>query len=350
MYRPYQHQDLYPVRKPQSNSTADIKATHPTKEEFEAVDSKLLDPNQFTLISNGRLCLYQINPLDKDDKKFIAYIQFTRSDELSQEEVHDINFTTEFLHESKEFVSTVKSRKIFRGKMWTIGWRKSQTKGEMAGRYLDSVLIVKNIVGYMENLLEGITAGNMIYKLFNSIANTAVKSAQDLLKSLNLPAFQDPNWKENPTEDSFASNLAFTQDGFSNRPHADKDTSNNAFLFLCNTNKQDGSLSLDGHRDPTFSGPLFVFPDHQVAVDLRKLDGVCRIVFAAGQFRHFTHNVQPDHEQLTSFGFSLQTTKSCTDAFKRICSNFYKEKSKENGVEYYIGDHDHILKKAKEKK
>ena len=122
MYRPYQHQDLYPVQKPKSNSTADIKATHPTKEEFEAADSKLLDPNQFTLISNGRLFLYQINPLDKDDKQFIAYIQFTRSDELSQEEVHDINFTTEFLHESKEFVLTVKSHKIFRGKMWTIGW------------------------------------------------------------------------------------------------------------------------------------------------------------------------------------------------------------------------------------
>ncbi|KNZ46746.1 hypothetical protein VP01_699g4 [Puccinia sorghi] len=81
---------------------------------------------------------------------------------------------------------------------------------------------------------------------------------------------------------------------------------------------EDSSLSLDVHHDPTFFDPLSVFHYHQFGVDLWKLDGVFWIVFSAGKFQHFTHNVQPDHENLTSFGFYLQTTKSFTDAFKCI--------------------------------
>jgi hypothetical protein len=100
--------------------------------------------------------------------------------------------------------------------------------------------------------------------------------------------------------------------------------------------------------DPTFQGPFFVFPDHQVAVDLRKLDGICRIVFAAGEFRHCTHNNQPTHERLTSMGFSLQITKTCVDAFKKICNGFYDGKLTKSGKEYYIGDCSHTLKKIKE--
>lgn len=228
--------------------------------------------------------------------------------------------------------------------MWTIGWRKSQTSGKMIERYIvDSDGIIKHATCFLDNIVDGITSGNIIHNMFYSIANLAIKSANKLLKSLNMPAFHNPSLKPSPSRLDFASNLAFTQNEFSNRPHQDKDDSKTAFLLLCNTNQHTGSLSLG--VDQTFTGPLFFFPDHGVAVDLRKLNGICRIVFDAGQFRHFTHNNQPPHPYLTSFGFSLQICKSCVDAFKSMCSNFYVGKKPKKGDEYFVSDVDHIVKK-----
>jgi hypothetical protein len=98
--------------------------------------------------------------------------------------------------------------------------------------------------------------------------------------------------------------------------------------------------------DLTFQGPFFVFP--RVAVDLRKLDGICRIVSAAGEFRHYAHNNQATHETLTSMGFSLQITKTCVDSFRKICSGFYDGKLKKYRKKYFIGYCAHTLKKISE--
>jgi hypothetical protein len=118
--------------------------------------------------------------------------------------------------------------------------------------------------------------------MFFSIANLAVESANKLLKSLNMSAFHDPKLKPSSSENDFASNLAFTQNKFSNRPHYDKDDSKTSFLILCNINQHTGTFLLG--VDQTFTGPFFVFPDHCVAVDLRNLDGICWIVFDAAKF------------------------------------------------------------------
>jgi hypothetical protein len=40
--------------------------------------------------------------------------------------------------------------------MWTIGWNKSQTEGEMAGQYVDTGKISSDAHGYMQNLMEAI--------------------------------------------------------------------------------------------------------------------------------------------------------------------------------------------------
>ena len=153
---------------------------------------------------------------------------------------------------------------------------------------------------------------------------------------------------EQPSKKDMTLMVAFTMNEFSNCPHKDDDISKTAFLFLTNINKRTGNIELKSHLDPTFCGPFFVFPNHQVAVDLRKLDGICGIVFDAGQFNHCTHNIQPPHQNLTSLGFSLQITKSCVDAFKNICNGFYDGKRTKSGKEYYVGDHDHVMKRLQE--
>jgi hypothetical protein len=216
MYRRYKPLDVYPVRIAKDKTPEAIRATHPTAEEFKAGEEMILDEKKFKLISHGRLVLYKINPTDKKKKNFIAYIHFTRSDQLSELEKYEYNFVTEFLHKSKDFVRNVLSKKIFRGKMWTIGWRKSQESGEMIGQYVDADGIVKYVTRFLDNIIDGITSSDIIHNMFFSIADLAVESANKLLKSLNMPAFQDPNLKPSPSENNFASNLAFTQNEFSN--------------------------------------------------------------------------------------------------------------------------------------
>jgi hypothetical protein len=75
--------------------------------------------------------------------KFIAYIQFTPSEELTEEEKEDLNFIANYLDNNRKYVSTVSSpRKILRGHMWSIGWRKSQTEDLSIRPRLPRILMV----------------------------------------------------------------------------------------------------------------------------------------------------------------------------------------------------------------
>ncbi|KAI7936397.1 hypothetical protein MJO29_015700 [Puccinia striiformis f. sp. tritici] len=126
-----------------------------------------------------------------------------------------------FLHESSQFVAPVKGiHKIFRGKMFTISWCKSQTHGKTAGRFLKSVAIIKNHLGYLENIIQGLPTSEIIHKLFHSIVN----------------------------------NLLFTRDEFLNKPHCDFNASETAFLLISNINKTDGLIHLQ--PDSTFTSLL----------------------------------------------------------------------------------------------
>ncbi|EFP91901.1 uncharacterized protein PGTG_17928 [Puccinia graminis f. sp. tritici CRL 75-36-700-3] len=288
---------------------------------------------------------------DKPVDTFIAYIHFTPSEELSQQDKEDLNYVTTFLHQSQKFVNVIQlPQKIYCGNMWTIGWRKPQTEGEMAGRYIDTPGIKKNFFAYLDYLGDGVSASSIIHRLFYSITDVAVNAANNLLTSLGMPHYSDANLNNDNLDHKFASNLAFTRDEFSNKPHCDEDAGATAFLSLTNINKKDGSIALNSHLDPTFIGPFFVFPDHKVAIDLRKLNGICRVVFDAGQFEHCTHNNQPAHSTLTPFGFSLQISRSCVDAFRRIFSGYYENRvTPKNNIPYYLGDHDYIFNKVVDK-
>ncbi|KAI9614287.1 hypothetical protein H4Q26_009430 [Puccinia striiformis f. sp. tritici PST-130] len=126
--------------------------------------------------------------------------------------------------------------------MFTISWCKSQTHGKTAGRFLKSVAIIKNHLGYLENIIQGLPTSEIIHKLFHSIVN----------------------------------NLLFTRDEFLNKPHCDFNASETAFLLISNINKTDGLIHLQ--PDSTFTSLFFVFTDHRVAINLRKFHGICLIV------------------------------------------------------------------------
>ncbi|OAV91366.1 hypothetical protein PTTG_28010 [Puccinia triticina 1-1 BBBD Race 1] len=149
------------------------------------------------------------DPFDED--QFIAYIEFTTSEDLSQEDLANVQFVAAFLQKSKKFVGKVQSVcKIFRGWMLSIGWRKSQTPGETAGIFRNLKEIIKNTCAYLDHVFNGKSASEAIHRLFHSIANTAVEEANKQLSDLNMPAFSDPDLKPKPDRIDFANNLSFT--------------------------------------------------------------------------------------------------------------------------------------------
>ncbi|POV98578.1 hypothetical protein PSHT_13971 [Puccinia striiformis] len=210
MRREYQSLNLYVMVTPVNNSDQAIKATHPTPDGFKAAEKLILE--NFTLIKQGIDLLLTLNFFEPQNE--------------------ELNFLMTFLHESSQFVAPVKGiHKIFRGKMFTISWCKSQTHGKTAGRFLKSVAIIKNHLGYLENIIQGLPTSEIIHKLFHSIVN----------------------------------NLLFTRDEFLNKPHCDFNASETAFLLISNINKTDGLIHLQ--PDSTFTSLFFVFTDHrQLAV------------------------------------------------------------------------------------
>ncbi|KAA1104747.1 hypothetical protein PGT21_031102 [Puccinia graminis f. sp. tritici] len=246
MRREHIRLDLYPKYPPLDKTNEGQRATHPTPANYKAAEEQIL--KDFTLLTYSRLPLYERPPKDtptikqeesqvpvqnfvvtnepsEPDKPkkpkciFIAYVQFTPSEELTEEDKYNLNSLTTFLHNSQNFLNPVNLlRKIFCCRMWTIGWCKSQTTGEVAGRYVNTLGINKNPLSDLDNLINGISASDLIHKLFYSISDAAVDAANALLTCLGLPGYCDPNLKRS-TSNCFASNLAFTRYAFSNQPH-----------------------------------------------------------------------------------------------------------------------------------
>jgi len=72
------------------------------------------------------------DPLDK--KSIIAIIEFTPFDQLTPSEKDDLNFVSTFLHQTKPFISPVRSSsRVWGGLMWALGWRKSYDQKQICG-------------------------------------------------------------------------------------------------------------------------------------------------------------------------------------------------------------------------
>ncbi|KAA1086693.1 hypothetical protein PGT21_008653 [Puccinia graminis f. sp. tritici] len=104
---------------------------HPTPDEVSKA-CELVD-RKFFLMNFGRVVL--VDPNDEDS--VIAIMEFTPWDQLTKTDKENLNFISTFLHQSKEFVNPVgSSTRSWGGKMWGIGWRKSQDFMQKFGRYI----------------------------------------------------------------------------------------------------------------------------------------------------------------------------------------------------------------------
>ncbi|OAV99510.1 hypothetical protein PTTG_25399 [Puccinia triticina 1-1 BBBD Race 1] len=91
----------------------------------------------FFLLNSGR-CVIE----DPDNpNEIICIIEFTSWDDLTNKDKEELNFLSTFLHDSQAFIRPVaSSNRSWGGKMWVIGWQKSQDFMQIVGRYIKAFL------------------------------------------------------------------------------------------------------------------------------------------------------------------------------------------------------------------
>ncbi|KAA1130306.1 hypothetical protein PGTUg99_014175 [Puccinia graminis f. sp. tritici] len=268
---------------------------------------------------------------DKRTNRLIALVEFIDVSDLSSTQRNDLDFLCLFLHQCKEFISPVasKSRKCG-GIMWAVGWRKGYKELEILGRYRDQAAIDKNPNGF-KNLMSGSNrAGKILWNTFHSFGDVAVEKNQAYMKRFNIPSIADNNFPENPNDKSpfgFASNLAFSSNGFYNHHHTDNGDLSDlplAFALIIPTSKITGRIATKAEGYDVKNGH-FIFRDMQLALNF-KPDTICRMIFRAQEYVHGTLcPTEPSY--FTKSGMALQVATRTSNACKNYINGDYDDDS-----------------------
>ncbi|MBW0509788.1 hypothetical protein O181_049503 [Austropuccinia psidii MF-1] len=137
------------------------------------------------------------------------------------------------------------------------------------------------------------------------------------MKQFNIPGFEILDFTDFYSS-SFANQLTFTLNNFSNFPHIDQtDSSEFAYFLSIPISISDGTLIFDNFD---LFNEFFVFPDHSINIDLTgKEPGIVQMVWKAKSTRHFT--LYPDGGDSNSFtrlSMSLQISKKAYSLFKNL--------------------------------
>ncbi|KAI7944758.1 hypothetical protein MJO28_010453 [Puccinia striiformis f. sp. tritici] len=258
----------------------------------------------------------------------------------------ELNFLLAFLKESKKFVNVVGSEgRSCGGSMWAIGWRKSMTKLEIVGRYVNTEAIKKNQEAFNRHVQDSDKASEILWKLFYPIDNVALLANQQFMVEHNMPAFSDsqlPGKNSDSSKDFFPTNLTFTSHGFFNHPHkdmSDKPKLPFGFLLVIPTKKSTGLGAFESDGYDVTDGP-FVFPDCGFGIDSEPNTMVLAI-FAQ---RSYVYGTLPPNKPgyFTKVGLSMQIAQKTTNICDRILAEEFVEKP-----HMHVGDVPHILNKIK---
>ncbi|KAA1070175.1 hypothetical protein PGT21_002105 [Puccinia graminis f. sp. tritici] len=200
---------------------------HPTPDEVSKA-CKLVD-EKFFLMNFGRVVL--VDPNDEDS--VIAIMEFTPWDHLTETDKENLNFISTFLHQSKEFINPVgSSTRSWGGKMWGIGWRKSQDFMQIFGRYIKAFPPSK-MEKFDKLFQQSKHLGEILGNYYRSLSSCAFEHSHALLEHFNLPSFDSLSFGEKPSPNSCSPHLTFTTDNFFNPPHKDhNDISKWAFVMF----------------------------------------------------------------------------------------------------------------------
>ncbi|PLW12899.1 hypothetical protein PCANC_22506 [Puccinia coronata f. sp. avenae] len=263
----------------------------------------------------------------------VEFIKFTN---LSQQQWNDLNFLCLFLHNCKEFICPVasKSQKCG-GVMWVLGWQKGYHKLEILGRYRNQKAIDNNPVVFAKLMKRLSRVRKILWNTFHSFRNVAVEKNLKYMKKHNIPSVADNNFPKKPGNKSrfgFASNLAFSSNGFYNHHHKDKGDASElplAFALIIPNSKITGKIETQAEGYNVENGQ-FIFRDIKIALNFEP-DVVCRIIFRAQEYVRGTF-YPTEHTNFTKLGMSLQVATKASNVCKRYLNGEY-----DNDSDKYFG-------------
>ncbi|KAA1065179.1 hypothetical protein PGT21_030707 [Puccinia graminis f. sp. tritici] len=311
------------------DKATDKPTRHPTPDEVQKA-CKFADRN-FYLMNAGRPVL--LDP--RNPESVIAIMDFTPWDRLTETDKANLEFVSTFLHQTKEFVNPVSSStRSWGGKMWGIGWRKSQDFLQIFGRYIKQ--FPPNKMEKYDTLFQkSKRVGEILGEYYKNLASGAFKNNQDLMKLFNLPSFDSLSFGEKPSPNSCSPHLTFTTNNFFNPPHKDhNDMSKWAFVMFIPIYSATGKLAGPDSGYDLKGGP-FVFPSFHTGISFDKQHGIVRMIWQANKYRHCTlpYLSPSGSTEFTRLGLSLQITTSIVDAVKREAAGYYTDPLN------YFGDH-----------
>ena len=287
--------------------------------------------SSYHLLSSGLNVIR--DPLDK--KSIIAIIEFTPFSQLTPSEKDDLNFVSTFLHQTKPFISPVRSSsRVWGGLMWALGWRKSYDGNHMAGHYIKKIDL-SQIFNFKSHYQQSPRLCHIIGTLFKNLAKLPFQSNQDIMKKYNIPSFADLSYGQLPEDSTCSPHITFTTNSFFNPPHKDKDDiSQYAFVLFLPTCSSDGSL-VDSSKYDITSGP-FIFPDHKFGINFDQQHGIVKMIWQANKYTHCTMP-HSSSQNFTRLGLSVQINASLTAACDRYNKGFYTD------VKDYFATHFYYL-------
>ncbi|KAH9444941.1 hypothetical protein Pst134EB_025193 [Puccinia striiformis f. sp. tritici] len=230
------------------------------------------------------------------------------------------------------FINSVSSlHQSWGGKMWAIGWRKSQDFLPIVGQYIKQFNASQK-TRYNIHFSQSSRAGKIIGKYFKELSSVAFNNNRATMKKFNISSFDHLSYGKKPNPSTYSPHITFTTNNFFNPPHIDKgDISDYAFVMFLPTYSATGKLAPPDSNYDVSGGP-FVFPDHPFGIKFNHQHGIVKMIWKANEYRHCTLP-SSSSSTFTRLGFSLQINYSLALTCDEEQKGYY------NNPLQYFGDH-----------
>ncbi|MBW0488351.1 hypothetical protein O181_028066 [Austropuccinia psidii MF-1] len=201
--------------------------------------------------------------------------------------------------------------------MYAIGWRPPQLGYFTIGCYINSTSISHNLELYNSLSLQLSKLQNIIQNIFEKLSSAVFEINLNQMKQFNIPGFEILDFTDFYSS-SFANQIKFTLNKFSNFPHINQtDSSEFAYFLFISISTSDGTLIFDNFD---LFNEFFVFPDHSINIDLTgKEPGIVQMVWKGKGTRNFTlYPDGGDSSFSTRLSMSLQISKKVYSLFKNL--------------------------------
>ena len=261
---------------------------------------------------------------DENSEEVVLVVKFVPWDSIDVGELEDMERCTEELMRLRSSTRRVTGNGAHKGgggHMYALGWRGGSDSGMTLGKYVpeDSVKRSKKALGEWErSQRETVPWLCELYrtrfkKLSSMIYGTIVEEAQ----TTNIPNLAQTEFVDfELLDEPFCGNLTYTNSGFHNSCHKDKDHNTYAYGIFCPVDSDTGKL---GYRDDDFGVKEgdFIIPSYEMFVDFSDTNGFVEMIWRGQGNFHCTAPSIGDGE-FTRLGSSVQMSRTLVMRVKQL--------------------------------